>query len=54
METTVKDDLLTALRALMSLEVKGHALADRLQFSDAGRALLDQCHAAINRATTED
>jgi len=43
--------LLAALRALMSLDVKGHALADRLQFSDSGRALLDQCRAAIARAT---
>jgi hypothetical protein len=44
-------DLLTALRALMALDVKGHALSDRLQFSDSGRALLDQCRAAIARAT---
>ena len=44
-------DLLAALRALMSLDVKGHALADRLQFSDSGRAMLDQCRAAIARAT---
>jgi hypothetical protein len=54
MQTTVTDDLLAALRALMALDVKGHALADRLQFSDAGRALLNQCRAAIARATTED
>jgi hypothetical protein len=47
-------DLLAALRALMALEVKGHALADRLQFSDAGRALLNQCRAAIARATSKD
>lgn len=47
-------DLLAALRSLMALDVKGHALADRLHFSDAGRALLNQCRAAINRATTED
>jgi hypothetical protein len=47
-------ELLEALRALMALDVKGHALADRLQFSDAGRALLAQCRAAIARATTED
>lgn len=51
--TTAKDDLLAALRALMALEVKGYALADRLQFSDSGRALLDQCRAAIDRATKE-
>jgi hypothetical protein len=47
-------ELLEALRALMALDVKGHALADRLPFSDAGRALLAQCRAAIARATTED
>jgi hypothetical protein len=47
-------ELLEALRALMALDVKGHALADRLQFSDAGRALLAQCRAAIAKATTED
>jgi hypothetical protein len=52
--STVNAELLAALRALMALDVKGHALADRLQFSDAGRALLDQCRAAISRATTED
>jgi hypothetical protein len=52
--TTAKDDLLAALRALMALDVKGHSLANRLQFSDEGRALLDQCYAAISRATTED
>ena len=44
-------DLLDALRALMALDVKGHALADRLQFSDSGRALLNQCRAAISKAT---
>lgn len=47
-------ELLEALRALMALDVKGHALADRLQFSDAGRALLAQCRAAIAKATTEE
>jgi len=44
-------ELLAALQALMALDVKGHALADRLQFSDSGRALLDQCRAAITKAT---
>jgi hypothetical protein len=44
-------DLLDALQALMALDVKGHALADRLQFSDSGRALLNQCLAAISKAT---
>ena len=45
-------DLLDALQALMALDVKGHALADRLQFSDSGRAILDQCRAAISKATS--
>lgn len=48
-----RDELLEALRALMALDVKGHALADRLQFSDAGRALLHQCQAAIEKAEQE-
>ena len=52
--TTAKDDLLAALRALMALDVKGHTLANRLQFSESGRELLDQCQAAIDRATSED
>jgi hypothetical protein len=52
--TTAKDDLLAALRALMALDVKGHALADRLQFSDAGRALLHQCQAAIAKTEQEN
>jgi len=45
-------ELLDALQALMALNIKGHALADRLQFSDSGRALLDQCRAAIMKATS--
>jgi len=45
-------ELLAALQALMALDVKGHALADRLQFSDSGRALLDQCRAALLKVTT--
>ena len=44
-------DLLAALNALLNLSVKGHALADRLQFSDSGRAILNQARAAIARAT---
>jgi len=44
-------ELLAALQALMALDVKGHALADRLQFSNSGRALLNQCRAAITKAT---
>lgn len=44
-------ELLAALNALLNLSVKGHALADRLQFSDSGRAILNQARAAIARAT---
>ena len=42
------DALQSALQALLALDVKGHQLHDRLQFSDAGRALLAQCHAALD------
>ena len=41
-------DLRAALQALLALDVKGHQLQDRLQFSDAGRALLAQCRAALD------
>lgn len=47
-------DLLAALQSLLAMPVKGHALADRLQFSDSGRAILDQARAAIARATGAD
>lgn len=46
-------ELLEALQALMSIEVNGHELQDRLQFSTPGRAILDQCRAAINKAKGE-
>lgn len=39
--------LADALRVLTRLDVKGHALIDRLQFSDAGRALVEQVKAAL-------
>ena len=42
-----RDALHAALQALLALDVKGHQLQDRLQFSDAGRALLAQCRAAL-------
>ena len=42
------DALRAALQALLALDVKGHQLQDRLQFSDAGQALLAQCHAALD------
>lgn len=43
-----RDALQSALQALLALDVKGHQLQDRLQFSDAGRALLAQCRAALD------
>lgn len=43
-----RDKLRAALQALLALDVKGHQLQDRLQFSDAGRALLAQCRAALD------
>ena len=43
-----RDALHAALQALLALDVKGHQLQDRLQFSDAGRALLAQCRAALD------
>ncbi|MGL6045238.1 MAG: hypothetical protein ACRC02_02115, partial [Vogesella sp.] len=44
------DALLAALGCIMQMDVKGHALQDRLQFSPAGRAILEQCQAAIAAA----
>lgn len=44
------DALLAALGRIMQMDVKGHALQDRLQFSPAGRAILEQCQAAIAAA----
>ena len=43
-------ELLAALKSLMSMEVKGHQLQDRLQFSTPSRQLLGQCLAAIANA----
>ena len=42
--------LLDALESLAHLQVKGHALIDRLQFSDEGRALSDKITRAIAKA----
>jgi hypothetical protein len=42
-----RDELLAALKALMRMDVKGHQLQDRLQFSSAGRAYLNQYAAVI-------
>jgi hypothetical protein len=44
------EKLLAALETLMLMDVKGHALQDRLQFSTAGRAILERARAAIAKA----
>ena len=38
-----RDTLRKAVEALLSLDVRGHQLRDRLQFSDQGRAILELC-----------
>jgi hypothetical protein len=43
-------DLLEVLKEFAALEVKGHALIDRLQFSDVGRELASKITAAITKA----
>ena len=46
-----REQLLTeALQALLNMDVNGHALQDRLQFSAKGRALLKQARAALGVA----
>jgi len=44
-------DLLEALQSLLNMEVKGHTLLDRLQFSTAGRDIAYTVNAAIAKAT---
>lgn len=39
-----------ALNTVMRMDVKGHQLQDRLQFSDPGRAIRAQAHAALDGA----
>lgn len=39
--------LAEALEALLNMDVNGHSLRDRLQFSDKGRALLEQARRAL-------
>jgi hypothetical protein len=43
-------DLLAALETLIRMQVKGHDLIDRMQFSDEGRAISAQVLCAIARA----
>ena len=45
-----RDELLAALRALMQMDVRGHTLEHRMQFSDSGRELLGMTSASIARA----
>lgn len=42
-----RDALLKALSSVMTMDVKGQQFQDRLQFSSAGREILEQCNAAI-------
>ena len=42
--------LTEALQALLNMDVNGHTLQDRLQFSDKGRVLLEQARAALGVA----
>jgi hypothetical protein len=44
------DDLVEALKTLMYMDVKGHALADRLQFFTKGREILSLCQNALTKA----
>lgn len=44
-------DLLAALELIINMQVKGHALIDRLQFSDDGRAISEKVLSAIHKAT---
>lgn len=46
-------DLLEALETIMRMEVKGHQLQDRLQFSDKGRTILNKARAALAKAKGE-
>lgn len=43
-------DLLEALEALLLQSVKGHSVATRLEFSEAGRDILKQCKTALAKA----
>lgn len=47
-------ELLEALSTLLNMDVKGHRLGDRLQFSTPGRKILDKCNSAIAKALGED
>lgn len=50
-----RDELLAALERVLSMDVKGHELRDRLQFSRSGREILHECNSALTsvKAVTE-
>lgn len=43
-------ELLHALKTILTMDVKGHQLQDRLQFSPLGRKILNEALAAIDKA----
>lgn len=43
------DEVFTALIDLISMEIKGHTLMSRLQFSNEGRSLAEKITAAISK-----
>jgi hypothetical protein len=45
-----RNDLNASLEIVMHMEVRGHQLQDRLQFSDVGRAILHQATSSLARA----
>ena len=47
------DALVAALETLIRMQVKGHDLIDRMQFSDEGRAISAQVLGALARARGE-
>lgn len=49
-----RNDLIAALEAVMRIDMRGHQLQDRLQFSDVGRAILHQATSALARAKGSD
>lgn len=49
-----RDELRDALDTVMRMDVRGHQLQDRLQFSDPGRAILHQATSALAHAAGND
>lgn len=46
-----REELISALKSLLEMSVKGHQLQDRMQFNENSRSILQKCYAAINEAT---